>query len=70
MHTSLVICFTHFLVFKKVATVEKEVDGATYTFDQFIGDLGERKEKKKGEIIYGNIFLKNKLFMYLPYIFL
>lgn len=44
--------------FKKVATVEKEVDGATYTFDQYIGDLGERKEKKKGEIIYGNIYLK------------
>lgn len=44
--------------YKKVATVEKEVDGQTYTFDQYIGDLGERKEKKKGEIIYGNIFLK------------
>ncbi|HWQ66563.1 MAG TPA: formylmethanofuran dehydrogenase subunit C [Methanospirillum sp.] len=44
--------------FKKVATVEKEVDGQTYTFDQFIGDLGERKDKKKGEVIYGNIYLK------------
>jgi len=44
--------------FKKIATVEKEVDGQTYTFDQYIGDLGERKDKKKGEVIYGNIFLK------------
>lgn len=44
--------------FKKIATVEKEVDGGVYTFDQYIGDLGERKEKKKGEIIYGNIYLK------------
>ncbi|MDD1729289.1 MAG: formylmethanofuran dehydrogenase subunit C [Methanospirillum sp.] len=44
--------------FKKVATVEKECDGQTYTFDQYIGDLGERKGKKKGEVIYGNIYLK------------
>ncbi len=44
--------------FKKVGTVEKEVDGVTYTFDQYIGDLGERKGKKKGEVIYGNIYQK------------
>ena len=44
--------------FKKVATVEKEVDGQNYTFDQYIGDLGERKDKKKGEVIYGNIYQK------------
>lgn len=46
--------------FKKIGTVEKEVEGQTYTFDHYIGDLGERKEKKKGEIIWGNLYQKTK----------
>ncbi|PWR71362.1 formylmethanofuran dehydrogenase subunit C [Methanospirillum lacunae] len=44
--------------YKKVGTVEKECDGQTYTFDEYIGDLGERKEKKKGQIVWGHIYLK------------
>jgi formylmethanofuran dehydrogenase subunit C len=43
--------------FKKIGTIEKEVEGKTYKFDHFIGDLGERKEKNKnGEIIWGNLY--------------
>ena len=44
--------------YRKVDTVEKEVDGEMYTLDHYIGDLGERKDKKKGEIIWGNLYLK------------
>lgn len=44
--------------YKKIETIEKEVDGQTYTLDHYIGDLGERKDKRKGETIWGNLYLK------------
>jgi len=44
--------------YQKVGTVEKEVDGGKYTFDHYIGDLGERHGKSKGQIVYANLYLK------------
>ena len=44
--------------FKKVGEVTKEVDGAKVTLDEYIGDLGERHPKRKGETVYGKLFLK------------
>jgi formylmethanofuran dehydrogenase subunit C len=38
--------------------VEKEVDGETAIFDHYIGDLGEYHKKAKGEVVYGNLYLK------------
>ena len=43
--------------YHKVGTVEKEVDGATYTLDHYIGDLGERHGKSKGQIVYANLYV-------------
>jgi formylmethanofuran dehydrogenase subunit C len=44
--------------FQLVDRVEKEVDGVTATFDHYIGDLGERHPKSKGQIVYANLYLK------------
>jgi formylmethanofuran dehydrogenase subunit C len=44
--------------FKKIETVEKEVDGTKAKFDHFIGDLGERHPKSKGQEIYANLYVK------------
>ena len=45
--------------FKYVDDVEAEaVEGEKLTFAHYIGDLGERHSKRKGEIIYGNIYPK------------
>ncbi len=45
--------------YKKIDTVEKEVDGVKATFDHYIGDLGERHGKVKGQIVYANLYLKS-----------
>jgi len=44
--------------FKPNGEVELEVDGKTATFAHFIGDLGERHKKKKGIVVYGNLYKK------------
>jgi len=44
--------------FKPAGEVELEVDGVKATFAHYIGDTGERKKKKKGQIIYGNLYQK------------
>ncbi len=44
--------------YQKIGTVEKEVDGATYKLDHYIGDLGERHPKSKGQYVYANLYLK------------
>ena len=44
--------------FKKTDQVEKEVDGVKATFDHYIGDLGERHPKSKGQEIYANLYVK------------
>ncbi|MDO9540529.1 MAG: formylmethanofuran dehydrogenase subunit C [Methanocalculus sp.] len=43
--------------FKKTASVEKEIDGLNATFTHYIGDLGERHPKSKGQQIYGNLYV-------------
>ena len=44
--------------FKYVKDVDLEVDGTKAKFGEYIGDLGERHPKRKGEPVYGKIFLK------------
>jgi formylmethanofuran dehydrogenase subunit C len=44
--------------YKKIDTVEKEIDGVRATFDHYIGDLGERHGKSKGQVVYANLYLK------------
>jgi len=44
--------------FKPVDTVELEIDGTKAKFSHFIGDLGERHKKKKGQIVYANLYKK------------
>ncbi|MFA6363693.1 formylmethanofuran dehydrogenase subunit C [Methanoregula sp.] len=44
--------------FKYVDTVEQEVDGVKAKFAHFIGDMGERHKKKKGQVIYGNLYTR------------
>lgn len=44
--------------FKYVDDVEAEVDGETAVFQHYIGDLGERHPTRKGETIYGNVYVK------------
>jgi formylmethanofuran dehydrogenase subunit C len=43
--------------FKKIATVEKEIDGVSARFNHYIGDLGERHPRSKGKEIYANLFV-------------
>jgi len=44
--------------FKYTKDVELTVDGTTAKFEEFIGDLGERHPKRKGEPVYGKLYLK------------
>ncbi|HWQ65687.1 MAG TPA: formylmethanofuran dehydrogenase subunit C [Methanospirillum sp.] len=44
--------------FKYTTDVELEVDGDKATFAEYIGDLGERHSKSKGQVIYGKIYRK------------
>lgn len=44
--------------YKYTDDVEKEVDGTKATFFHYIGDLGERHRKSKGQIIYANLYVK------------
>jgi formylmethanofuran dehydrogenase subunit C len=44
--------------YKYVDDVEQEVDGVKAKFAHYIGDLGERHKKKKGQVIYGNLYKK------------
>lgn len=44
--------------FKPIGEAELEFDGAKAKFAHFIGDTGERKKKRKGQIIWGNLYKK------------
>jgi formylmethanofuran dehydrogenase subunit C len=44
--------------FKPAGEVELDVAGTKATFAHFIGDMGERHKKKKGQIVYGNLYKK------------
>jgi formylmethanofuran dehydrogenase subunit C len=44
--------------YKPSGEVELEVDGAKAKFAHFIGDTGERHKKKKGVVVYGNLYKK------------
>jgi formylmethanofuran dehydrogenase subunit C len=44
--------------FKPAGEVELEIDGAKAKFSHFIGDMGERHKKKKGQVIYANLYKK------------
>jgi formylmethanofuran dehydrogenase subunit C len=44
--------------FKPTGEVELEVDGVKSTFTHYIGDMGERHKKKKGQVVYANIYKK------------
>lgn len=44
--------------YKPVGEVEMEVDGTKAVFVDWIGDLGERHPKSKGQTVYGHIYMK------------
>lgn len=44
--------------FKPAGDVALEVDGTRAMFAHYTGDMGERHKKKKGEVVYGNLYLK------------
>jgi formylmethanofuran dehydrogenase subunit C len=44
--------------FKPNGEVELEVAGTKAKFAHFIGDMGERHKKKKGVVVYGNLYKK------------
>ena len=44
--------------FKPNGEVELEVEGVKATFAHYIGDTGERHKKKKGALVYGNLYKK------------
>jgi len=44
--------------FKPAGIVDLEVEGAKAKFAHYIGDTGERKKKRKGQIVYGNLYQK------------
>jgi formylmethanofuran dehydrogenase subunit C len=44
--------------FKPAGEVELEVDGTKAKFSHFIGDMGERHKKRKGQVIYANLYKK------------
>ncbi|OPX62318.1 formylmethanofuran dehydrogenase subunit C [Methanoregula sp. PtaB.Bin085] len=44
--------------FRKVGTEEKQVDGTKARFNHYIGDLGERHPKSKGQEIYANLYVR------------
>jgi formylmethanofuran dehydrogenase subunit C len=44
--------------YKPMGVVDLEVDGVKAKFAHFIGDTGERHKKRKGQVIYGNLYKK------------
>jgi len=44
--------------YKPNGEVELEVDGVKATFAHYIGDTGERHKKRKGAVVYGNLYKK------------
>jgi formylmethanofuran dehydrogenase subunit C len=44
--------------FKPAGEVDLEVDGTKGKFAHYIGDMGERHKKKKGQVIYANLYKK------------
>ncbi|WP_292368317.1 formylmethanofuran dehydrogenase subunit C [Methanoregula sp. UBA64] len=44
--------------FKKVDSIELEVDGTKANFDHYIGDLGERHPKSKGKLVFADLYVK------------
>ncbi len=44
--------------FKPNGEVELEVDGVKGKFAHFIGDMGERHKKRKGQVVYANLYKK------------
>jgi len=44
--------------YKPNGEVELEVDGTKAKYAHFIGDTGERHKKKKGVVVYGNLYKK------------
>ncbi len=44
--------------FRHVGDVELEVEGVNAKFAEYIGDLGERHPKSKGQTIYGKLYQK------------
>nr|WP_320161844.1 formylmethanofuran dehydrogenase subunit C [uncultured Methanoregula sp.] len=44
--------------FRPVNEVDLDVDGTKAKFVEFIGDLGERHPKRKGETVYGKLYMK------------
>jgi formylmethanofuran dehydrogenase subunit C len=44
--------------FKPAGEVELEIDGVKGKFAHYIGDTGERHKKRKGQIVYGNLYKK------------
>ncbi|MGA8379473.1 MAG: formylmethanofuran dehydrogenase subunit C [Methanoregula sp.] len=44
--------------YKKTGEVDLEVDGTKARFTEYIGDLGERHPKRKGETVYGKLYMK------------
>jgi len=44
--------------FKPAGIVELEVEGAKAKFAHYLGDTGERKKKRKGQTVYGNLYQK------------
>ncbi|NLX49091.1 MAG: formylmethanofuran dehydrogenase subunit C [Methanospirillum sp.] len=44
--------------FKKVDTIEKEVDGQPYRLDHYVGDLGERHPSSRGQQVLGNLYVR------------
>jgi formylmethanofuran dehydrogenase subunit C len=44
--------------FKPVGEVDLEIAGTKGRFAHFIGDMGERHKKKKGQMVYGNLYKK------------
>jgi formylmethanofuran dehydrogenase subunit C len=44
--------------FKPAGEQELEVDGVKAKFAHYIGDTGERHKKRKGQVVYGNLYKK------------
>ena len=44
--------------YKPVGEKEMEIDGTKAVFTDYIGDLGERHPKRKGETVYGHLYMK------------
>ncbi len=44
--------------FKPAGEIEMEVDGVKGKFAHYIGDMGERHKKKKGQVVYANLYKK------------